>query len=263
MADFKAKEFKSYKGSVILVGDESSVDELRKIIEITSDFVKETCTGRPDHHGFPHASQVLCNSFNHYRELYPVITPENVENYGILVTVAMLHDVNDQKFFTSFLEQKLLEFVKKLWPTKYEVILEIIENVSFSKEAKRLKKDEVEPDSKEAFNYWVSKFKNLAEIRNIVSDEDKLLASGFTGYERCLEYTSELYFEKHGTKIPPEVCMGDIVKHADEKLFILPKYMRTERGQRLIKNMDLELRFLINCLQKKIVPVVYDYSFTD
>jgi len=233
-----------------------------KYCEKLSQFVKEVCQGRPDDHGFKHMQEVAQNCHKHRYECIE----KNLDTHLKLMTVAWLHDVADHKFTKNNpdLKVKLENFLKEIRPDDYQIISSIIDDISFSKENQLYKSGvlKFEPDDMEADRYWIEKYgKENARIRNIVSDEDKLLALGKTGVKRCIEYNlqrieteieekyqkndKEEKDKKEEAKSITDILKEDIYKHCQEKLFILPKFMRTKSGKlrsvELLKEFQEEL----------------------
>ena len=101
-------------------------------------------------------------------------------------------------------------------PVDRSVIRDIIDNVSFSKEARgSLDLSSLSP--------WARM------MRDIVSDADKIEALGEVGLSRCFEYSREtdpLGSEEHHWR--------HVALHCDEKLLRLrDEYIRTEGGRRM------------------------------
>jgi uncharacterized protein len=95
---------------------------------------------------------------------------------------------------------------------KANVVLDIINNISYSQEIKGKRKTLSEAGGGRMY-------------QDIVSDADKLEAIGTVGIERCIAYT-----RKCGGVIP-----ADVVKHCHEKLLKLypGNYIRTPMGRKL------------------------------
>eukprot|EP00116_Pleurobrachia_bachei_P009113 sb/3469375/ len=168
-------------------------------------------------HNFEHARTVA----NRSRDIYNTLLKET-ENLGVrseevVVSAAWLHDVLDKKMIKSDKEYKEKEreirslLAKLFTAEEAHLIMEITENVSYSKEVKGKKKD-------------LGKFEIL---RNIVSDADKLEAIGMEGLFRCYMYN----FGAHGCH---DQATKDLVQHCDDKLIRLqPLFIKTPEGKRL------------------------------
>ena len=224
-----------------------------QIINPVHEFVKDTCQGRSDDHGYKHMLEVYENSIKNYLlsdfEKQNVNTSINISEYTMLGIVALLHDVADHKF-TSVnpeLNDKLTNFVKNIYPFEYQIVLDIINSISFSKE-QAIIQNRYEPDSEEANKYWENKFGKYTLIRNIVSDEDKKLAMGKKGLERCISYTMNKYKETYNKEITQDHLKELVMIYANEKLLILTKFMRTPIGKRDIQILHEELLEALNYL---------------
>jgi uncharacterized protein len=138
-----------------------------------------------------------------------------------VVFISMLHDVCDHKYPDSIPHSDLEEYCQII-SSDYAMYLEIIVNVSWSKEKKGLRK---------SFNsYW-------ANILNIVSDADRIEAIGKIGVERCIAYTIAT-----GGNVPT-----DVITHYHEKLRLLyeDNYIRTEYGRKMALPRHLEMKQII------------------
>jgi len=102
-------------------------------------------------------------------------------------------------------------------------VIDICENVSFSKEKKGLLNQDLP--------------KHVMLLRNIVSDADKLDAIGYDGIERCRMYTR--HRNPTGTEDEHE---RNVVEHMHDKLFrLLPYYIRTKPGKAIGAKLQQEM----------------------
>jgi HD superfamily phosphodiesterase len=151
--------------------------EINKVVA----FVKEVCAGRPPSHGLEHMKLVRDRALV-IRSRLPI--NEQPAAYDVAL-IALLHDVADHKYdHDGQLRAKVLEFLEA-GQLHSGTVMACIDAISFSKEralGMRWYTATLEP-------YWV-------QIRDIVSDADKLEALGAVGGQRCLEYAEELGF--HG-----------------------------------------------------------------
>jgi uncharacterized protein len=133
--------------------------------------------------------------------------------------VAMLHDVCDHKYPESIKRSELSDFIKlHLSDEQAKYADLIIDNVSYSKEAKGLRENLPEP-----YNTYLT----------ALSDADRLEAIGKIGIVRCETFTRE-----HGGKVP-----DDVIKHCHEKLLrLLPDgFIKTEYGRKLAEPLHQEI----------------------
>jgi uncharacterized protein len=123
---------------------------------------------------------------------------------------SLLHDVCDHKYENSISKAELNDFIKsQLSPQKAMVVIDIINNISYSQELKGLRRT-LEPP----YNIY----------QDIVSDADKLEALGQVGLQRCITFT----LERNG------VVPQDVIIHCHEKLLHLKdNFIRTTRGRLL------------------------------
>lgn len=175
-----------------------------------SDFVSTSTQTFDDSHSHTHMKKVVENSFTIIEndskvqdkiKMYPQIEK-------LVLEVAWLHDVRDHKYPDSISELELEEFVKSIEPEEYINIIDIINNISFSKENKGLRKSFPEP-----YN----------TVLEIVGDADRLEAIGTIGIERC-----EIFTRERGGQVPK-----DVIFHCHEKLLrLLPEgFIKTEHGR--------------------------------
>lgn len=143
--------------------------------------------------------------------------------YDILIYTAMLHDVCDHKYPNSIKLEELIEFITScLDKVKCNRIIEIIQNISFSKQVKGLRKELVYPD-----NLYL----------HIVSDADRLEAIGQIGIDRCIAYTKAT-----GGSVP-----ADVITHCHDKLLKLKdNYIVTEMGKKLAEPLHQIIEDYVN-----------------
>lgn len=207
-------------------------------------FVYETCKNRKEDHGYEHMETVTINSLKLFSFEFENKLHQNDEEINSLIKdiimVAWLHDVADHKFDkNNELMNTVYEFLKQI-SNKPDLIMSIIERISYSKEAKIIKNNEKLDWAEVLGDYGCL-------IRDIVSDSDKLEALGKNGFERCVEYTKNNYKEKHNQEIPYELLKKLVKEHADEKLLKLKDhYIRTDYGKKMATSLHDELLIEIN-----------------
>lgn len=199
-----------------------------QIINTVSDFMKQMCKGRDISHGPMHMLIVALLASSLLPKTHPILESHEKISLYVLI-VALLHDVADHKYDPNgTLKQKVLELlITILGEADANLVMNIIDHISYSKENKAIL-----AGTPIDFKAVLGEFG--AYVRDFVSDADKLQASGREGLERCIEYTSHAYKEKHGEEIPPEVLKQRVIEHAHEKLFRLKdEFMRTEVGKEM------------------------------
>lgn len=227
-------------------------------LEKVEQFVKETCNGRDPSHGFEHMYEVAQLSTEIFCKHWNVIDPsylcgQEPWNLEMIMLVAYLHDVADHKYdHDGTLNKKvydfLLDYFKDIPDPKNNAnwIMKIIDKISYSKENKYIKEHGHPPT-----DLWLEELgSDGLEIRNIVSDADKLEALGQIGFLRCKQYTEESYFEKYGKKIPFKILVESIVEHYNEKLKRLPtEFIRTDAAKKMAEPRLEELACWIRSMQ--------------
>jgi uncharacterized protein len=206
--DFTEADFvESYRMPSITRGSYSSKDAIETRWNILSDFVKEVCAGRDDSHGHAHMKAVA-EMTRH------LIQEDHIDESGHLmldaITVAWLHDVADHKYdHDGTLEQKLDDFgaANNIW--NYEEIKQVIKYISFSTENKAIL-------AGTPINFQAILGAYYSQIRDIVSDADKLEAIGSIGIQRAIDYTTHA-----NPSYTHQQVIADVYKHAHEKLLRL------------------------------------------
>lgn len=199
--------------------------KMNNLYEKMSEFVKITCADRDESHGWSHMKIVCDNSLVIFDELG--INSSAIKD--LVIIVSWLHDVNDYKYdHDGTLTDKIRTFLQSFnSPERTDFILDIIERISFSKEIKMMK----ECGSLD----WLEVLGNDGLlVRDIVSDADKLEAIGEIGFDRCLQYGREKYFNKYKKEIQYDELVKQVFAHCDEKLLLLKDhYIKTEPGKKL------------------------------
>ena len=146
-----------------------------------SDFVQRTCIGRSDTHGHAHMKAVAeTSSYLLFVDFYDKDGNMMLDT----ITAAWLHDIADHKYdYDGTLEQRLDEFGTANIPN-YTEIKQVIKYVSYSTEHKAILAG-TPLDFKQILGDYYS------NIRDIVSDADKLESIGVKGMERSLTYNTD------------------------------------------------------------------------
>lgn len=223
IVDFTADDFKEeYYTSSWSFGAASSQSAIDVRWSLLSNFVAETCKDRDDSHGHAHMKAVA-------ETTRFIIERDFIDESGNLtldaITAAWLHDVADHKYdHDGTLEQKLDDFgTANIW--NYQEIKQVIKYVSFSTENKAI-------TAGTPLNFLAILGAYYSQIRDIVSDADKLEAIGTIGIQRCIEYTTHT----NPTHTHAQV-KSDVKKHADEKLLRLASQFIKTPTARTIANI--------------------------
>lgn len=172
--------------------------------DVVLDFIKKNTLHFDESHNYKHALLVYNNakkimdSFNR---------PYDAD---ILIFAALLHDVCDHKYYNSISSNELHSFIYHHIPNKADIIIKIIDNVSYSKEVS---------DKKEVLEYPYD------QLLDAISDADKIEALGKTGIKRC-----KIFTKMKGGRIPE-----DVIVHCREKLLRLypENFIKTKLGREI------------------------------
>jgi HD superfamily phosphodiesterase len=183
-----------------------SADAVEQRWNLLSDFVQKTCVGRDDSHGHAHMKAVARMSS------YIVEQDFNDKSGHFMldaITAAWLHDIADHKYdHDGTLEKRLDEFGAANIPN-YPDIKKVIKYVSYSTENKAIL-------AGTPLNFPAILGAYYSQVRDIVSDADKLEAIGKIGIRRAIEYTIEA-----NPAFTHEQVIQDVWNHAHEKLLRL------------------------------------------
>lgn len=162
------------------------------------DFVILHTASFDESHDVHHALAVCSNALQIAQQDFPWCDSD------IIKYCAMLHDVCDHKYPQSITKMQRNDFINShLPPNKAQIVIDVIDNISFSQEVKGQRITLPPP-----YNVY----------QNIISDADKLEALGERGLQRCIAFT-----EERGGKVP-----DDVVVHCKEKLLRLKdEFIRT------------------------------------
>ena len=192
------------------------------IIEKTILFVKESLSGAESGHDWWHIQRVLNNSW--------IIAEAEHANLLVCKLGALLHDIADPKFHDGD-EKKgrriAMEFLKlhSVPEKQIDNILDIIENISFSKSHENDKPKSVE--------------------LQVVQDADRLDAIGAIGIARAFSYGGYKNRIMYDPSIPPKKYSNSTeyrnskshtINHFHEKLLLLKDMMNTPTGKKMAEN---------------------------
>jgi len=245
----KTKFNHHFTQDIMITRPSKEIDAKSYPYDICVSYLREVLLTRDDSHGVSHALAVHQNCIELWVDLGEGI--RYVENYDskreiktflsqgpqgkftswfYISASALLHDVCDHKYHTS--DDNVQKFKSFVTDTVCQgdkdaanIILTIIENVSYSREKKGLLQKANLPN-------------HIMAMRDIVSDADKIEALGEMGIERCIEFT-----KSRVKKIPDQdqsayeaLIMKDVSQHCDDKLLhLLPFFIRTPGGKAMAK----------------------------
>jgi hypothetical protein len=190
-----------------------SVDSVEQRWTKLSEFVQTICAGRSDTHGHAHMKAVAeMSSYLLFADFFDKDGSMMLDT----ITAAWLHDVADHKYdHDGTLEQRLDEFGTANIPN-YAEIKQVIKYVSYSTEEKAIA-------SGTPLNFKQILGDYYSNIRDIVSDADKLESIGVKGMERSLTYNTDT----NPTFTRAQV-IAEVRKIYDEKLVKLAtQFIRT------------------------------------
>lgn len=215
--------------------------------------VKEWTKDRDQSHGYRHMEEVAKIALQLYDQEKENQDQQRTLPDRFLVEVsAWTHDVADHKYDKHrVLLRKMMTYLKSdpLTGPLVADIMWIINNVSYSHEVKHNGKN-LEKHVNDSIGY----------ARDLVSDADKSLALGETGFERCFQYTmNKLGFDEDTDfDRSDENKIADLIGiHAQEKLLRLypDGFFRTDSGKKIAEKLHLELEEILkekNILKEEI-----------
>jgi hypothetical protein len=209
----------------------SSAAIMRHTIEqrwnMLSEFVQTICAGRSDTHGHAHMKAVAeTSSYLLFVDFFDKDGSMMLDT----ITAAWLHDVADHKYdYDGTLEQRLDEFGTANIPN-YTEIKQVIKYVSYSTEHKAILAGTPLDFPAILGDYY-------SNIRDIVSDADKLESIGVKGMERSLTYNTDT----NPTFTRAQV-IAEVRKIYDEKLVKLAtQFIRTPTARAIAQKEHKEM----------------------
>jgi len=204
-----------------------SADTIEQRWNKLSDFVQTICAGRSDTHGHAHMKAVAeTSSYLLFVDFYDKDGSMMLDT----ITAAWLHDVADHKYdHDGTLEQRLDEFGTANIPN-YTEIKQVIKYVSYSTEEKAIL-------TGTPLNFKQILGDYYSNIRDIVSDADKLESIGVKGMERSLTYNTDTNPTFTRTQVVAEVR-----KIYNEKLVKLAtQFIRTSTARAIAQKEHKEM----------------------
>lgn len=209
-----------------------------------SEFVMLTCYNRDESHGYKHMEAVAHTSTKILESMLDTMEHHHKHELRIkVITVAWLHDVADHKYNdVTDANVKIRCFLSNIFDNSRDIdeIFRVIDYISFQKEQQAINKDR-------PLNFEQILGPKLVLVRHIVSDADKLEALGKIGFERCIQYSMEVYKSQTGCDISCELLKARVHQHAHEKLLRLKdEFIRTPIGKFLAQSLHEELVVELN-----------------
>ena len=147
------------------------LNEITQLDVQLSNWVKEICKDREPDHGWQHMKDVATKSKEFFFNIFGCINEQNAEMFKKVMIVAWTHDICDHKMKDcEELKPKLWEFIFKIYPFEFNVLFEMTENISFSKEMK------MRAGGFDPIGYWEGIFRENCIILKIVQDADRFFA---------------------------------------------------------------------------------------
>ena len=159
----------------------------------------------------------------------------------------MLHDAYDHKYFQkeegiTYVRNKITDDLTQFglsW-NEIQIIFIIINSISFSKEKeKRLEENNIYYELKKLLS------PNMINIRNIVSDADKIEALGVEGINRMILFSLvKLKSSINNGTVSLQLIIDDIKQLCKNKLYILisQNYIRTDIVRKMASQKLEELK---------------------
>jgi len=204
-----------------------SADSIEQRWHKLSEFVQTICTGRSDTHGHAHMKAVAETAS------YLLFVDFHDKDGSMMldtITAAWLHDIADHKYdYDGTLEQRLDEFGTANI-SNYADIKQVIKYVSYSTENKAILAG-TPLDFKQILGDYYS------NVRDIVSDADKLESIGKKGITRSLAYNRDT----NPTYTDAQV-IAEVRKIVDEKLIKLAtQFIRTPTARAIAQKEHAEM----------------------
>ena len=198
-----------------------------------SEFVMTTCADRSETHGHAHMEAVA--EMSAY-----IIQQDFAEKSGHLnlmldtITVAWLHDIDDHKYDHDGTLEKRLDAFGTANISNYADIKRVIKYVSYSTENKALL-------AGTPLNFPAILGAYYSQIRDIVSDADKLESIGEKGMDRSFTYNRD----RNPTFSDIQV-IAEVRKIYEEKLVNLATFIRTPTARAIARKEEHEMEVWFN-----------------
>lgn len=206
---------------------------LDDVYKVCSEFMYRGCNQRAPSHNHEHMFAVA-------KDAQSIATIEGRLDLVVgAVVVGVLHDYADSKYDSDGdLNSKLVRFLNETFDDlSASYILKTIEFISYSKEKtyRDLHKHITDAQWLTDLPEWTAQLTpSWLLIRHIVSDADKLLASGTDGFWRTWGYKGEAYSSTHcGKSIPEDLRKEQMFEIYSNRLSRTHTHlMHTDEGRR-------------------------------
>lgn len=200
-------------------------------------FVIGATATRDESHNHVHMTRVYNSSMLIFASLCKQGNCSDDKRVQNLITaVSLLHDVSDHKYDPDGMYKNSMKLILYdfFCEDEIELVMNIIDRISFSREDKAKQKGESSD--------WDEVLGVIGcLVRNIVSDADKIEAIGLVGVERCMMYSKHKRASKNESVVD-KLIVEDLIKHCEEKLFRLKdEFMRTIPGKELAEPFHNEM----------------------
>ena len=171
--------------------------------------------------------EVLKNLSNKEKIVLHLTGLEYQECVDIIETSSLLHDIFNKQYLNNIGIDQKKEFINfylssLLKPVHLKIIYDIIDNISYVKEVKGLKKN--------LGNYEI--------LRNIVSDAVKIDLIGINSIDRML-----IFNNLNDNKIDHS---KNINRHCKQKLFKLRKFIHTSYAKEVAVTLEKQLKLIVS-----------------
>ncbi|BGP18005.1 hypothetical protein JCM10213_005044 [Rhodosporidiobolus nylandii] len=217
-------------------------------------------------HDIHHIQRVRLLALSIARSLSPPSSSPSSPPVDLLVVelAALCHDLLDAKYLPRGGSTAAADVLRPLWDLhgegegfgrdRQELVERVVENVSYSKEVKRVREGRQTP--------WHEECREL----HCVHDADKLDAIGAFGILRCAAYSSHanraLYLPPPASNLalapgaPAPEGNDSAIQHFHDKLFKLEGMMRTEKGRELARKRTESMRRFVEDVEREWAEAV-------
>ncbi|GAA6017046.1 hypothetical protein JCM10207_001467 [Rhodosporidiobolus poonsookiae] len=208
-------------------------------------------------HDFHHVHRVTLLALSIARSLPP---PSSLDLLVVHLS-ALLHDLLDKKYLPAGASASARDRFESLWAPfsqdelsdeQRRLVERVVENVSYSKEVRRIQNGEE--------TEWHSECREL----HCVQDADKLDAIGAFGIMRCSAYSA---ITSRPLYLPPSTSSASdpaaapktddsAIAHFHDKLFRLEGMMKTPRGRELARKRTETMRRFVEDVEREWAEAV-------
>lgn len=196
----------------------------KRALEAAEQLVRNHMASYDPSHDFLHVNRVRKTALRLAQRVQEE-QPDVSLDIFVVELAALFHDLFDAKYSKgddrSLLDAFFQEHAEAISKDNVLDIMKIVENVSYSKEVKRIAGGLQTP--------W---HESCVEL-HCVQDADKLDAMGAVGIMRCSAYSAVVNRPLYATAAEGEIDPGCSIEHYHSKLLKLQGMLRTKEGRRL------------------------------